>query len=277
MDTTHTATAAATYVAIQHDRINLSLYRVTPLEDGLELVEWIGGPAVNTGTGGHPDYAEAIALVDHARTMATVTGSRSATHREERRQLDGELVVTGEATYYSNRWAAPRIALGVHRARLTLDPAQAELKARAASNPAEPAVGDRYIVSTLSGYKLAQDRSYDHRDCSCGDGVTTYAEGTVTAVTPYMDNSVEATVTLDEGGTRTITLVASEPRGGPAQGRQGRARRPRPRRPRRRHRGPLPRQARQPRHRRRVPRHSPHRPLVSPPNAASTANRKAPP
>lgn len=180
---------AATYIATRYSTHNLGVIRVTPLPDGLELVEHVSRDNI-TG-----DLEVALTT---AEGTATATGSRSAT------ATVGDVTVT----HYPNRYSAPRRALGTHRAPSAATPEQAELAARCSAQRGTPAEGDRYVVGVLTGYQLVQNRPHAHRDCPCGDGVTTYLEGTVTRVVAYMDNSVEATVTADDGTTHRVTIVA---------------------------------------------------------------------
>jgi len=200
MNAQTTVTGPATIVGIQHNTLNLSIFQVTPLEDGMELVEYLGAAGYNV-----PKEAEDMVMT--AKTMATVTGSTVGRNRWETRTADGELVTTAQAVWYRNRYQAPRLVMGVHRAQVALSPEQEALKAEAASQ-GEPVKGQRYVVSELTGYQLIQDRPMDHRECSCGNGTTTYAAGTVEAITHWMDNSVDATVVLESGRKVTVQMKA---------------------------------------------------------------------
>lgn len=178
-------------VALQGDRLNCAVYLVTPEAEGMERVEYLGNLGYNVP-------AEAEAIVTQARSMARVTGSKESTFT----------VGAVTATYYANKWAGPRLQEGVHRAAVTLSPEQAALKAEAAANPANPAKGDRFIVSELTGYQVSQGRSWGHDSCSCGTGTTTYYAGAVVSVTAWMDNSVDVTVLCEDGVTRRVQTVA---------------------------------------------------------------------
>lgn len=206
MDTTTTPqTATPVYVAMQHSELNTTVLRITPKDGGLELVEYVGHLATMERTGSDPEVVE---LVQQARTMATVTGSASATHRVE----GAGGVLQAEATWYRNVYAAPRRALGLHRAPVASSPEQRELAQRMhAEHRQEWAKGQRRVVSELTGYLPVQHRELDHRDCHCGSGVTTYSVGTVTGLTWWADNSREAAVTLDDG--RVVTVQLAPPSG----------------------------------------------------------------
>lgn len=200
--TTHTdtLTAPATtdaklYVGLRYNELNTTYLRVTGHDDGTETLEWIGRD--------HADRAEAEAAVDQARTMAAVTGSREASYTARG--------ITGR--WFRNAHAVGRVLSGTHRAVFTADaadPAQAELRAEhnRQSGASIPAEGDRYVVAELTGYTLVQNRPLEHRDCACGNGVTTYYAGTVSSVTHYADNSIEAVVAIPGRPSATVTLVA---------------------------------------------------------------------
>ena len=68
-----------------------------------------------------------------------------------------------------------------------------------------PAVGDRFEVTELNGYRLVQDRPFACRPvCTCGacDGTRTRYPGTVTGIIAWMDNSTDAVVMCDDGVER---------------------------------------------------------------------------
>lgn len=191
-----TATPTARLVAVQHNALNTSIYRVTPLADGMEQVEYIA----------HITQAdeETRRLIVEARGTATATGSTSATYREE----GPGGVVRAELTWF-RAGSAPRFTPGVHRARLTATDEDRALAAEiTAQRDRTPAKGDRYVVAELSGYQLVQNRPLDHRSCHCGDGVTTYHVGTVEAVTYWADNSIDVVVRCEDGKVRTAQTVA---------------------------------------------------------------------
>src|SRR5690349_13064643 len=85
------STTATFYVALQHDQRNLSVLAVTPLDDGMELVEYVG-------TAGYNLPADVEEVVVAARGTARATGSREATYDNGRGI---------KVRYYANRWGAP--------------------------------------------------------------------------------------------------------------------------------------------------------------------------
>lgn len=204
---TTTATTHSTIVAVQHNTLNTTVLRVTPLEDGMELVEYVGHLRTMERDGTHPDV---VRLVHAARGMATTTGARSATHTEDHRDATtGKLVVDARAEWYRDAFSAPRLALGTHKARGIVSPEQAALAAElTAQRTGEPVEGQRWVVGELTGYQLVQNRPLDHRSCYCGDGTTTYAAGTVVAITYWADNSRDCTVELEDGRKVTVQLAA---------------------------------------------------------------------
>lgn len=199
MDTTHTATSPATrsFVAIRHNALNIGVFTVEPLADGMERVTYIGRddrtPVV--------DYAIAA-----AESLAANLDSPHTTVTENGVTVD----------YYDNAWAAgtPRLRPGVHRALVSLDDEQSALRAELAeqtrtSRNRVPEIGERWVVSELTGYLLVQNRPLEHRDCHCGNGTTTYSLGTIVDRTFWADNSIDVTVELVESGRRvTDQLVA---------------------------------------------------------------------
>lgn len=213
MTTTATTAQARTYIATQHDRLNLSLYLVEDNGDGTETTTWIPRDQFPEGSPLHT-------LVLTASGTTHATGSNMGTATDERPCRDAActpdscpITVVTTVTYYRNAFVGPRISLGTHQKRTNLEPAQLALRAELSTQSARlgrnvPEVGDRYIVGELSGYQLIQNRSFDHRNCHCGNGIITYSAGTVTGRTFWADNSIDVTVTLEDGRTVTDQIAA---------------------------------------------------------------------
>lgn len=187
MTTTQTApapTAAPRLVGFRLNALNAPLYRITPLEGGLELTEHL----LNTA---HP-----YVYGNDPRRLVT----------PEELGVDVTAIEWIEEGAYA---AHLGLSLGTHRARVASTPEQRELAAEcSAQGRTIPAKGDRFVVAILEGYKLIQNRDLDHRHCGCGNGSTTYAAGVVSSVTYYADNSIEAVVELEGRPSHRVTLVA---------------------------------------------------------------------